>query len=390
MALPLKTQFPQSTLPGCAGSSTIDLRAMPSSFPEHQNPVLDLLRRPMRSLRVSVTDRCNLRCRYCMPEDDYAWVDRRAILTFEEISDLTAIFTSLGVRRLRLTGGEPLLRHGLADLVRTLSENPLLDDLALTTNGILLGRMARALHDAGLQRVTISLDTLSPERFRALARSTAHAAVLEGIDEAVRCGFRGVKINTVVMRGVNDDEIPALIEFGREKGLEIRFIEYMDVGGATQWSMKDVVTRAEILRIIENQFGEVAPVVPAPAEILEAQSGRRGAAKAPADRFQLADGTIFGIISSTSQPFCRSCDRSRLTPDGVWLLCLYALNGLNLKALLRNGTPHTEIAQIIAAAWRDRADRGAEERKLEPERGAFFSAQELRKDPHLEMHTRGG
>lgn len=341
----------------------------------------------MRSLRISVTDRCNLRCHYCMPEDEYAWVEREEILTFEEISTITKIFTALGVRRLRLTGGEPLLRHNLPRLVEMLAANPILEDLALTTNGVLLGRMAQPLRNAGLKRVTISLDTLRPDRFHALTRSTAHGAVLEGIDEALRCGFDSVKINTVAMRGVNDDEVAALLEFSRGKGAEIRFIEYMDVGGATRWSMEEVVTRAEILKIIEQNFGSVTPVGPVAQE---ANSNGGGRSKAPADRFKLADGTAFGIISSTSQPFCGTCDRSRLTPDGVWLLCLYALGGINLKALLRNGTMPADIAQIIETTWQRRNDRGAEERKLLPERGIFFRADELRRDLHLEMHTRGG
>lgn len=344
-------------------------------------PLLDRFHRPLRSLRISVTDRCNLRCRYCMPEDEYAWVERKEILTFEEIAALVEIFTSLGVRRLRLTGGEPLLRHDLVRLVGMLAQIALVEDLALTTNGILLARSAGPLREAGLKRVTVSLDSLDPERFRSLTRSGAHRAVLAGIDEAQRCGFESVKINTVVMRGVNDDEIPALVDFGRGKGIEVRFIEYMDVGGATRWSMDDVVTRAEILATIERCFGPVTPADP-PAD---------GAlAKAPADRYALPDGTTFGVISSTSQPFCGSCDRSRITPDGLWLTCLYASGGLDLKAPLRNGTPHEKIAGIVREAWSSRADRGAEERKALADRGILFGAEELRKNPRLEMHTRGG
>lgn len=346
-------------------------------------PLLDRFHRPMRSLRISVTDRCNLRCRYCMPEDEYAWVERREILTFEEIAALVEIFTSLGVRRLRLTGGEPLLRHDLGRLVRMLAQNALVEDLALTTNGILLARSAAALRDAGLKRVTVSLDSLDPQRFRSLTRSGAHRAVLEGIDEAQRCGFESVKINTVVMRGVNDDEIPALVDFGREKGIEVRFIEYMDVGGATRWSMDQVVTRADILATLERCFGPATPVNP-PID------GANGLAKAPADRYVLPDGTSFGVISSTSQPFCGSCDRSRITPDGLWLTCLYAAGGLDLKTPLRNGEPHQEIARTVREAWGARTDRGAEERKAIAGRGILFGAEELRKNPRLEMHTRGG
>ncbi|MDE3181208.1 MAG: GTP 3',8-cyclase MoaA [Acidobacteriota bacterium] len=357
---------------------------MPGKISSHIAQVLDTFERPMRSLRVSVTDRCNLRCLYCMPEDDYVWVEREEILTFEEIVAAAEIFTSLGVRRLRITGGEPLLRHNLAVLIEKLAQNPRLEDIALTTNGIMLGRMARPLRDAGLNRVTVSLDTLDPGRFRSLTKSGAHSAVIEGIREALKSGFECVKINAVLMRGFNDDEIPALLEFSRHEGAEIRFIEYMDVGGATRWSMNGVVTRDEILAIIERRFGQATPV----HDAADRRAG--GVAKAPADRFRLADGTVFGIISSTSLPFCGSCDRSRLTPDGVWLLCLYARDGINLKALLRGGTPAGEIAQTIEKTWKLRSDRGAEERKLAPNRGALFQAEELRKDLHLEMHTRGG
>ncbi|MGH9449137.1 MAG: GTP 3',8-cyclase MoaA [Terriglobia bacterium] len=350
---------------------------------DRANPVLDVFHRPMRSLRISVTDRCNLRCRYCMPEDEYAWVEREEILAFEEIAALTRIFAGLGVRRIRITGGEPLLRHDLPALVEMLAAMPLVEDLALTTNGVLLARMAQSLRRAGLKRVTVSLDTLLPVRFRALTRSGALGAVLEGIEEARRCGFEPVKINTVVMRGFNDDEIPSLLEFSRNHAAEIRFIEYMDVGGATRWSMDDVVTREEILQVAASAFGRVAPVDVAGREA-------NGFAKAPADRFRLADGTVFGVISSTSQPFCGTCDRSRLTPDGIWLLCLYAVGGVNVKALLRSGAPAAEIAQVIETTWTSRADRGAEARKLLPERGVLFHADDLRKNLHLEMHTRGG
>ncbi|MGH9350910.1 MAG: GTP 3',8-cyclase MoaA [Terriglobia bacterium] len=345
-------------------------------------PLLDALHRPMRSLRISVTDRCNLRCHYCMPEDDYVWVERDEVLTFEEISALAGVFTGLGVRRVRLTGGEPLLRHNLDRLVGMLAGNPHVEDLALTTNGVLLARKARLLREAGLRRVTVSLDTLRADRFQTLTRSPAYAAVLEGIDAALRAGFESVKLNMVVIRGFNDDEIPEMLEFGRRKGAEIRFIEYMDVGGATRWSIERVMARAEILAAIEQTSGAVRPVqehTPANGE---------GKFKAPADRFKVADGTTFGIISSTSEPFCGTCDRSRLTTDGIWFLCLYAARGIDLKSLLRRGEP--EIGRIIQEAWTARMDRGAEERKLLQSRGILFQVEDLRKDLHREMHTRGG
>src|SRR5712692_3313646 len=270
---------------------------------------IDVLGRPLGSLRVSVTDRCNLRCRYCMPEEEYVWLPREELLSFEEIRDLVGVFTDLGVRDVRLTGGEPLLRRELPVLVRMLAQNPQVHDLALTTNGVLLAEQAQALREAGLHRVTISLDTLRPERFRALTRRDAHAQVLAGIEAARRAGFGRLKIDAVIVRGANDDEVPELLEFGKQAGAEVRFIEYMDVGGATQWSMDKVVSAAEILATLGRRYGAVQSVVED--------------SNAPAERFLLPDGTVFGIIASTTTPFCRRCDRSRLTADGMWYLCLY-------------------------------------------------------------------
>jgi GTP 3',8-cyclase len=349
-----------------------------------QATLYDALDRPMRSLRISVTDRCNLRCHYCMPEDEYVWVEREQILSFEEIASLAGIFAELGVQRIRLTGGEPLLRQNLAGLIRMLSNDQRIRDLALTTNGVLLARQARPLKEAGLQRITISLDTLRPERFRALTRSNTHNAVLAGIQAAREAGFRGMKINAVIMRGVNEDEVCDLIEFGRQMEAEVRFIEYMDVGGATDWSMEKVVTREQILNQVERRFGPICNIDDHSAT----DSSERS--KAPADRFALEDGTAFGIIASTSHPFCHSCDRSRLTTDGIWLLCLYAERGIDLKALLRGGAFRNEILQVVRQTWEARIDRGAEERKQLASRGILVPVEELRQNPHREMHTRGG
>lgn len=357
---------------------------MPETSEKLIRPLLDQFRRPLRALRVSVTDRCNLRCQYCMPEDEYVWLRREEILHFEEINALVEIFADLGVNKIRLTGGEPLLRHNLPALIRLLAANEKLSDLALTTNGLLLARHASALRDAGLQRMTVSLDTLRPERFERLTRSGSHASVLEGIREARKAGFGSVKINAVIMRGFNDDELANLIEFGQQTGTEVRFIEYMDVGGATRWSMDNVVPCAEMLEILERRFGPIRPLDDG------APANRGSVSKAPADRFELPDGTRFGIISSTSRPFCRSCDRSRLTTDGLWFLCLYAARGIDLRGLLRGGASRETIAQTIADAWETRDDRGAEERQRLHSRGVLFPVEELRKDPHREMHTRGG
>jgi cyclic pyranopterin phosphate synthase len=316
-----------------------------------------------------------MRCRYCMPEQEYVWLPRSSILSFEEIDRLAGIFAGLGVNRLRLTGGEPLLRHDLAALVALLSRRPELEDIALTTNGILLGKYAAELQAAGLGRVTVSLDTLRPERMLEFARSAHHADVLEGIAAARKAGL-GIKLNVVVIRGYNDDELSDLIEFGRSAGAEVRFIEYMDVGGATEWSIAQVVSRREILEALSRCYGRIQPL-PKPDA-------------APAERFTLDDGTVFGIVASTTAPFCRSCDRARLTADGTWLLCLYGENGLDLREALRIGCSDDEIARRIVDAWSARDDRGAELRAGAPERGALYQIELLRADPHREMHTRGG
>jgi GTP 3',8-cyclase len=336
----------------------------------------DTYGRPLRNLRISVTDRCNLRCAYCMPEEDYVWLPREQILHFEEVSALADLFMDLGVDKIRLTGGEPLLRRDLARLIRLLAAKPRLRDLAITTNGVLLAEQARPLKAAGLRRVTVSLDTLRPERFTALTRRTNHAQVLEGIAALAPAGFSETKLDTVVMRGVNDDELVALIEYGRTVPAEVRFIEYMDVGGATRWSMDKVVSRDEILRVLGQHYGPIEPIVEQTT--------------APADRYALADGTSFGIIASTTAPFCASCDRSRLTADGMWYLCLYAQTGIDLRGPLRRGASPEELKALIASAWRGRADRGAEQRLALRDRTPLVQIGRLREDPHLEMHTRGG
>jgi GTP 3',8-cyclase len=337
---------------------------------------VDTLGRPLRNLRISVTDRCNMRCRYCMPEQDYVWLPRESILAFEELDRLTGIFAALGVQKIRLTGGEPLLRHDLETLVRLLSGHAGIRDIALTTNGILLARAAEALRGAGLRRVTVSLDTLRPERMLAFARSTRHADVLAGIAAAGTAGFDAVKLNAVVIRDYNDDEVPALLEFARERGIEIRFIEYMDVGGATQWDLGRVVSQREILDVIARRYGPVTPV--------------REDDWAPAERFRLTDGSTFGVIASTTAPFCRTCDRSRLTADGTYLLCLYGERGLDLRELLRAGASDEAIAGRIRETWTSRTDRGAEERAALADRGVLHQIDSLRADPRREMHTRGG
>ncbi len=338
---------------------------------------VDAHQRPLRSLRLSVTDRCNLRCAYCMPEEEYVWLKQPDILSFEELSRLVDAFTLLGVDRVRLTGGEPLVRRELPTLVRMLAEKPAIQDLSLTTNGVLLAEQIESVKRAGLHRVTVSLDTLKPERFRALTRRDLHAQVLAGIEAAARGLRGGLKLDTVVMRGVNDDELIALVAFAKAVDAELRFIEYMDVGGATGWSRAQVVSRAQMLAALERHYGPIEPL------------GGRGSA--PAERFRLADGTSFGIIASTTAPFCQRCDRSRVTADGLWLLCLYAKTGHDLKRVLRSGASVEAIAQHLSALWSVRTDRGAEQRlALRDARTALFRPPDLRRNPHLEMHTRGG
>jgi len=341
-----------------------------------ENTLSDQLGRPLRSLRVSVTDRCNLRCNYCMPEENYVWLPRQELLTFEEITRLVDVFTSLGVTDVRLTGGEPLLRRDLPQLVRMLAANPRVRDLALTTNGVLFAEQGEDLHAAGLHRATISLDSLRPERFAALTGRDSHAEVLAGIAAARRLGFPKLKLDTVVLRGVNEDELADLIEYGLGVEAEVRFIEYMDVGGATEWSMQKVFTRAEMLDSLSKRYGAITPL--------------NENSSAPAERFRLPDGTVFGIIASTTTPFCKSCDRSRLTADGLWYLCLYAQAGVDLRKILREGATSQELAARISSIWRARTDRGAELRAATGQRGVLIGIEQLRKDPHLEMHTRGG
>ena len=337
--------------------------------------ISDALDRPLHSLRISVTDRCNLRCQYCMPEKDYVWLPRRDLLTFEEISFLVDVFASVGVDKVRITGGEPLLRKDLADLLRLLAAKSPIQDLALTTNGILLADQAARLRAAGLHRITVSLDTLRADRFRSLTRFDALEDVRAGLAVASR-HFDRIKVDTVVIKGINDDEMTDILEYGRSYGAEVRFIEYMDVGGATQWSMNEVISRADMLRAIEKRYGRVTPV--------DEESS------APADRFALGDGTTFGIISSTTAPFCRACDRSRLTADGTWYLCLYARSGTDLREPLRDGASAEELRGLITPIWTARGDRGAELRLAAENRQSLIPIETLQKDPHLEMHTRGG
>ena len=311
-----------------------------------------------------------------MPEEDYVWLPRQDVLNYDEMVRIADAFLVAGVDRIRITGGEPLLRRNLPALVEPLSARPGLQDLALTTNGVLLAAQARALRAAGLHRLTVSLDTLRRERFIQISRSDALASVLAGIDAAIAAGFPPPKLDTVLIRGFNDDELIPLLDFARGLDAEIRFIEYMDGGGATHWSIDQVVSRHEILARLEEHYGHVTPI--------------QESSSAPAVRYQLPDGATFGIIASTTEPFCRTCDRSRLTADGVWLLCLYALNGTDLRGPLRAGATRDDLRQLIETVWKWRIDRGAESHLASKRRDVLIPIAALKRNTHLEMHTRGG
>ncbi|MCS6849766.1 MAG: GTP 3',8-cyclase MoaA [Gemmataceae bacterium] len=296
-------------------------------------PLRDGFGRVHNNLRISVTDRCNLRCVYCMPEE-VTFLDRAELLSFEEIVRFVRVAASLGIDKIRLTGGEPLLRRDLHRLVGMLAEVPGIRDLGLTTNGILLAEQAQALFDAGLRRINVSLDTLDPVRFRQLARRDGLERVVAGILAAKRAGFDPVKVNAVSIRGVTEHEVVPLARFARAHGLEMRFIEYMPIG-ADQWERNKVYFAHEILEQIERELAPLVPVEPA-------------APQAPAQEFVYADGGgRVGIIASVSRPFCHSCNRLRLTSDGKLRNCLFALDELDVKGLLRGGASDDDLAAVI-------------------------------------------
>ncbi|MBL0211416.1 MAG: GTP 3',8-cyclase MoaA [Holophagaceae bacterium] len=314
----------------------------------------DTLSRPLRALRISVTDRCNFRCPYCMPREvfgaDYPFLDRKEILRFEEIERLAAIFVAQGVRKVRLTGGEPLLRKGLPDLVARLARISGVEDLALTSNGVLLPELAMALKAAGLHRLTVSLDTLDPARFRMLSDSEIPLSrVLAGLEAAQAAGFGPIKLNCVLQRGLNDGEILELAAFARKAGHILRFIEFMDVGTQNGWKLDAVVTADEVLAKL-SELGEIEPIP-------ESLAGR------VVERWRYKDGSgEFGVIASVTKAFCGGCDRARLSAEGSVYTCLFAGQGLDLKTALRNGSSDAELGALIANAWRRREDRYSEQR----------------------------
>jgi len=309
----------------------------------------DTYNRPVRDLRISVTDRCNFRCTYCMPLDEYEWLEKKEILSFEEIARLTNLFVHLGVEKIRLTGGEPLARRDLDKLVAKLSALPGPPDLCLTTNGSLLAEKVAALKAAGLRRINVSLDSLKPDRFRRITKRGDLTKVLEGLFAAQSHGLQPIKINSVIERGVNDDEILDLVAFAREHGFAIRFIEYMDVGNANNWKSERMVSKKEILETINARF---------PLRKLG-----RGKGSAPSVDYQFLDGSgDIGVIASVTEPFCSTCTRARLTADGKLVTCLFSQQGYDLKTLMRSGATDAELLEVLSAVWLQRKDRYSEER----------------------------
>ncbi|MEM8929877.1 MAG: GTP 3',8-cyclase MoaA [Acidobacteriota bacterium] len=326
----------------------------------------DTLDRPMTDLRISVTDRCNFRCTFCMPaHQKYDFLPRRQILDYEEITRLAQVFVDLGVRKIRLTGGEPLLRAGLPSLVEMLRAIEGVDDLALTTNASLLPRLARPLRDAGLDRVTVSLHSLDPEIFgRINGLDLPLSKVLDGVDTALDVGLTPVKLNVVAMRHVNDHELVDIARFGRERGAVVRFIEYMDVGTVNAWDPERVLSAREIV----DRIDAVWPVEPVdkdhPGEV--------------ADRYRYRDGGgEIGVIPSVTQPFCGDCSRARLSADGRLFTCLFGAVGHDLKTPLRDGASDDIMREQIASIWRRRTDRYSEERTEALRAGTFVPADKV-------------
>ncbi len=315
-------------------------------------PLRDQFSRPLRDLRISVTDRCNMRCVYCMPSEvfgpDYKFLEREELLTYEEIRRLARLFVQLGVTKVRVTGGEPLVRRELPRLIAGLAEIPGLRDLTLTTNGLLLKSRAGELKEAGLNRVTVSLDSLDPAVFAAMNGTAARVeSVLEGVAAAQAAGLEPVKINCVVKRGLNEASILDLARHFRGTGCVLRFIEYMDVGNSNGWRLDDVVTAREILARIDAEF----PIEPV----------RSGEFSQVAQRWRYRDGAgEIGVIPSVSQPFCGGCTRARLSSEGRLYTCLFGSDGLDLRAMLRSGASDEEISAALETVWRKREDRYSE------------------------------
>ena len=334
----------------------------------------DMLGRTMRDLRISVTDRCNFRCPYCMPSEIYGerynFLPKPEILTFEEIIKLTKVFVGVGVRKVRLTGGEPLIRKNIEELVEGISSMAGVEDLTLTTNGFLLADKAQALKKSGLHRITVSLDTIDPAIFKTMnGRGYGPDKVLEGISAAETVGLTPVKVNAVVQKGVNDGRILELARYFRDTSVILRFIEYMDVGNLNKWNSDDVVLASDIVNLIDQEM---------PLKPLTSNYGGE-----VASRYGYKDGTgEIGMISSISQPFCGDCTRARISTDGKLVTCLFATNGTDLRALLRDGCTDQELEKAIANVWTKRTDRYSEERA--------YDTRKLESRKKIEMYQIGG
>jgi cyclic pyranopterin phosphate synthase len=335
--------------------------------------LLDAYKRPVKDLRISVTDRCNYRCTYCMPLDEYEWINKKEILTFEEITRLAAVFVHFGVEKIRLTGGEPLVRKNLDHLVAKLSALPELKDLCLTTNGSLLAEQMEALSAAGLKRVNVRIDTLDPEKFKRMTKRGDLAKVLEGIFAAKKHGLRPIKLNAVIERGVNEDDILPLVEFCREHGFAMRFIEYMDVGNSNNWTSAKLVAKKEIIETISSRY---------PLREIGREHG-----SAPSVDYEFVDGAgDIGVIASVTEPFCSTCTRARLTADGKFVTCLFSQVGHDVKAILRSGSSDEQLADFISSIWIKRSDRYSDER-LQAMRSAAYDP---KKNKKIEMIALGG
>ena len=331
------------------------------------------MKRPLEDLRISVTDRCNFRCTYCMPLDEYPWISRDQILTFEEIARTAGVFAGLGVKKLRITGGEPLVRKGLPELVAQLAAIPGIEDIALTTNASRLVELAQPLKDAGLKRLTISIDSLQPDRFRQITQRADLQPVLDGIESAREAGFGQLKFNAVVERGVNEDEILDLAEFARANGDEMRFIEFMDVGNANSWTSEKLVSQREILKVLRSRY-----------ELIE----RDGRGSRPSQDYSFADGRGgVGVIASVTEPFCGACSRVRLTADGQVVTCLFADVGADLKGRLRSGESDEQLSEFVTDIWQKRADRYSETRLIQMNSPSGYTPQNRKK---IEMISLGG
>jgi GTP 3',8-cyclase len=334
----------------------------------------DAYNRPIKDLRISVTDRCNYRCTYCMPLEEYVWIDRSEILSFEEITRLARLFAGLGVEKIRITGGEPLVRKDLHRLVGMLSRIEGVLDLCLTTNASLLSQQIEDLAAAGLKRINVSIDTLDPEKFKQITKRGDLSNVLEGLFSAKKLGLHPIKINAVIERGLNETDVIPLVEFAREHGFSMRFIEYMDVGNANNWISAKIVSKKEILEKINARY----PLI---------EVGRDHGT-APSVDYEFIDGIgDVGVIASVTEPFCSSCTRARLTADGKLVTCLFSDVGHDLKSLMRSGATDEQLIEVISSVWSKRTDRYSDERLAAMESPEGYQPKEHHK---IEMITLGG